>query len=90
VAARVVWGSCKNLGWGNCKNLGKEEREGGGSQREQERGGGCKQKEERGGWLGLEGGDSGLPSNGSRSMAQTALTSAPDPSVKVKKVLLLH
>jgi hypothetical protein len=53
VAARVVWGSYKNLG-GGCKNLGKEEREGGGGQREQERGGGCKQKRETGGGLGLE------------------------------------
>jgi hypothetical protein len=63
-------GSCKNLG-GGCKNLGKEEREGGAAAKWDGRGGRLQTKGGGGGRLGLGGGDSGLPSNGSRSMAQT-------------------
>jgi hypothetical protein len=70
---------------GSCKNLGKEEREGAakGDKRE---GGGCKQKGGGGGRLGLGGGEiEGSHPTDQDLWPKPALTSAPDPSVKVKK-----
>jgi hypothetical protein len=67
-----------------ARTWGKKEREGAAA-KEWTRGAAAKQKREDGGRLGL-GGKSGLPSIGSRSMAQTrSHVYAPNPSVQVKK-----
>ena len=91
MAARVVWGQLQELGGGGCKNLGKEEREGGRRPKETIERGRLQTKGGKGRSARVGGGEI----VGSHPMDQDlwpkpALTSAPNPNVKVKKVLLLH
>jgi hypothetical protein len=85
VAARVVWwAAARTWGEGGCKNLGKEEMEGGGGQMGQERGGAAN-KRGRGRSARVGGEIVGSHPTDQDLWPKPALTSAPDPSVKVKK-----
>jgi hypothetical protein len=58
---------------------------GGGGDQQRKRGGGRLQPKGNRGAARVKGGTSGLPTTGSRSTTQLALTSAPDPSAQVQQ-----
>jgi hypothetical protein len=90
VAARVVWGSYKNLG--GLQELGEGGEGGGRRPKGTRERGGLQTKEGNGRWARVGGGGEIVGSHPTDQdlWPKPALTSAPDPSVKVKKVLLLH